>query len=71
MSDKTVGLMMHKAILWARVKGELEAMLHVEGHRRLLAESKVEDAHASRRYDLLSRAIKEFVHRVEEAGLQE
>lgn len=71
MSETRVNLMMHKAILWARAKGELEAMLHVEGHRRLLAESKGEDDLAARRYDLLSKAIGEFVHRVEEAGMQE
>lgn len=71
MIDARVNLMIQKTILWTRAKGELHALVNVEGHRRLLEESHAGEDDTMSRYTRLEKKIDDFIRDVEDEGLHE
>lgn len=62
-------IQMQKAILWEQAKGQLRAMVAVEGHRRLCHPMTVERERAvSARWVEMEQAIEAMITAIEDEG---
>lgn len=59
-----VAIQVQKAILWQEAKGKLEALIEVEGHRRLVVHRE------SELFEPLEAAIRSFIKAIEDDELQ-